>query len=339
MNVSLCQDKKMNKQELLAKCKELGIKGVSTKNKKEILDMLNLLQKEPNRRQGNPLLEELLSKTPKDKSRKVCKQCHVLGHGVTSTICAVNIDKQNKLKYKIKRYILSQNCLSENTIEDYCNTLSVMLEITPNMCKTLYHDIPIVEWLDRDMYIPDYIDHLNALTKPCNECQKPLLGVHVNTHRIWRGQEMCDTCWFTYAEERDATWTLVKQYRPMICVICNAIQKNIGERFHYDHVNMFDKKDSICTMVNEGIPIEDIYAEIDKCQILCLSCHHIVTDIENKLGFTRIKQHLTRSLNQGDLTEEEYATQSNQYQSMYEKKMKDIYDSLKKSIHVLSVIK
>lgn len=316
----------MNKQELLVKCKTLGIKGTSGKNKQELLDILTLHEPPPSKPNSNPIFEELLIKTPKDKTRKVCKNCHELGHGVSSTVCILNVDKNAKLKHKIKEFVLSQNCLSDKSTDDLFTDLCEVLHITPNTCKSLYNEIPICELIDREINVSEYMECL--LTKPCQQCNKPLRIIHSNSNRIWKGQEICDSCWFTYAEERDATWALVKQYRPIMCVICKAIQRNIGERFHYDHINMFDKKDSICSMVNEGIPIEDIYAEIDKCQILCLSCHHIVTDIENKLGFTRLKQHLTRSVNQGDLTEEEYSTQSNQYQSMYEKKMKDIYHKM-----------
>lgn len=92
---------------------------------------------------------------------------------------------------------------------------------------------------------------------------------------------------------------------------------------------MFDKGNSICSMVNEGNMIEDIYTEIDKCQILCLSCHHIVTDIENKLGFSRIKQILTRKLNNCEITEEEYTQQKIEIGEIYVKKMYEIYDELK----------
>jgi len=95
---------------------------------------------------------------------------------------------------------------------------------------------------------------------------------------------------------------------------------------------MFNKNDSICRMVNEGVNIEEIYAEIDKCQILCLSCHHIITDIEHKLGFTRIKTKLTRDLNQLEITEDIYNQQVAYYQEIYETKMKHIYKELKISI-------
>ena len=33
-------------------------------------------------------------------------------------------------------------------------------------------------------------------------------------------------------------------------------------------------------LLNEGNTLEEIYIEVDKCQILCLCCHHIVTDID-----------------------------------------------------------
>ena len=85
---------------------------------------------------------------------------------------------------------------------------------------------------------------------------------------------------------------------------------------------MFDKGNSICSMVNEGNIIDDIYIELDKCQILCLSCHHIVTDIENNLVFTRIKQNLTRKLNNFEITEEEYNQKKIEIGLIYVNKMR-----------------
>lgn len=276
------------------------------------------------------ILSELIRKTPKDKLRKVCKKCHELGHGITSTICKINIERQTKLKQKIKTYILSKNCLTNNTVEDYCNELSVILNITPNLCKSLYNEIPMIDLLEREINIKEYMEHIQTLTSTCHHCKKQLKCIHENTNRRWCGQDICDTCWSKYTEERNTVWECIKSYKSIQCVICNTRQINICERFQYDHLNMFDKKDSICSMVNEGTCIEEIYAEIDKCQILCLSCHHMVTDIENKLGFTRIKQYLTRSLNHGDITEREYAEQTETYQTLYEDKMKDIYKEIRK---------
>ena len=76
----------MNKSELLQLCKDMGIKGVSSKTKNEILLIINEKKQEiitepklPNRL-TDVVLNELISKTPKDKLRKVCKNCNEIGH-------------------------------------------------------------------------------------------------------------------------------------------------------------------------------------------------------------------------------------------------------------------
>ena len=321
----------MNRTELLQKCKELGIKGVSSKTKAELLSILQEIEKTQihSCTSLNDVFKELVNKTPKDKVRKVCKNCGDLGHGISSSLCKVNIDKNNKLKRRIKTYILSQNCLEDKTVDDYCAELSVLLYITPNACKTLYNEIPAVEWLDRQMDIGVYIENLGQSTKKCGQCDKNMICLQTNTHRIWKGVELCDTCWSTYGEVRRTTWEKVKKYRVIQCAICSSIQNHLAERYHYDHLNMFHKDQSVCTMVNEGSTLEEIYQEIDKCQILCLSCHHIVTDIERRFGFTRIKQTLTKSFNQGEMVEEEYCRHTQSYQKIYEEKMRSIYEELK----------
>lgn len=277
------------------------------------------------------VLHQLISQTPKDKNRKTCKQCHELGHGITSVHCKINIEKNLNLKQKIKRYMLSKNCLDGKSFEEHCEELSIMLCITPNLCKTLYNDIPFDELLDRPMNIEQYLTNLKV--NSCYECKKDLICVQQNTHRIWKGNLVCDSCWCRYAEHRKILWEQVKTYKPNICGICSREKLHNEERFHYDHINMFKKDTNICGMVNEGLNIEDIYTEIDKCQLLCLECHHIVTDIEHQLSFTRIKQSLTRSLNQGDLTQSMYEIQRLYYQDIYEKKMKSVYKLLKISFY------
>jgi hypothetical protein len=323
----------MNKSELIQKCKEMGIKGFSSKTKTEILLLIEEYQKKNNSNiSENKLIDvmkELIIKIPKDKQRKVCKNCNELGHNSTSSDCKLIIDKNNKLKLKIKNYILSQNCLEDKNIEDYCIELSVLLNITPNMCKSLYNEIPLNELLDRQMNINIYLTNINRLSKNCNECNKHMICIQTNTHRTWKENDICDTCWSKYEDYRKLIWEKIKAYKTIQCEICNNIQTHPSERYHYDHLNMFNKCNSICSMVNEGVNIEEIYSEIDKCHILCLSCHHIVTDIERKLGFSRIKQTLTKKLNQSEITEEEYNKQTLYYEKIYEEKMKFIYKELK----------
>ena len=326
----------MNRSELLKKCEEMEIKGVTSKTKSDLLLLIEKQEQKQERINSNitehkltGVMKELIIKTPKDKQRKVCKNCNELGHNTRSIICKFVIDKNNKLTQKIKNYILSQNCLEDKYIEDYCVELSVLLDITPNMCKSLYNEIPLNELLNRQININQYLNNINQLSQKCKDCNKNIIFIQINTHRLWKGDCICDTCWYKYEDHRQLIWEKIGAYKTIRCDICCSIKKYTSERYHYDHLNMFNKGNSICSMVNEGANIQEIYNEINKCSILCLSCHHIVTDIERKIGFTRIKQTLTKNLNQCEITEEEYNKQIAYYEKIYEEKMKFIYKELK----------
>jgi DNA-directed RNA polymerase subunit RPC12/RpoP len=181
------------------------------------------------------------------------------------------------------------------------------------------------------MDIAAYLQTIEQTSKQCGECSKTLMCIQTHTNRVWKEADICDTCWSTHSDVRDQLWEQIKQYRPIECAICSAKQLYVGERFHYDHLNMFDKDKSVCSMINEGMDVEDICREIDKSQILCLSCHHIVTDIERRFGFTRIKQALSRSLNQGEFSEEQYESEMAFYQQVYTEKMQNVYVELRNS--------
>ena len=95
----------MNKSDLLLKCKEMGIKGVSSKTKNEILLLIEKHEQKEEQLNSNitenkltDVLKELIKKTPKDKQRKVCKNCNELGHNTTSSNCKLIIDKNNNFK-------------------------------------------------------------------------------------------------------------------------------------------------------------------------------------------------------------------------------------------------
>jgi len=276
------------------------------------------------------VLIELLNKTPKNKKRKVCSQCHELGHGIVSMICKINIDKNNNLRNKIKEHILSQDLLTENNEE--LQELSKKFNISFHLCQKLYYEIPSEELLNRTIDIDLYLRTIKEKSIKCYECDKDLNCIQIKTNRIWKENKICDTCWCKYDDERNKLWEKVIKYKPIQCKICCSIKLYQGERYHYDHINMFDKDNSICNMVNEGIDIEDIYKEIDKCQILCLRCHHIVTELENKLGFTRMKMTLNKQIKYGKKTEEEYDKIKLSCQKIYKEKMLDIYEKIKVGI-------
>ena len=319
----------MNKKDLLLKCKELNIKGMNSKKKQDIIDVLNSAHHNRDKRLFNITLKQLLDNVKKDKVRKVCKQCNELGHGITSVICKININKNNKLRQKIKNYILENDCLFTKTVEEFSLELSVLLNISQNYCKYLYNEIPATELLNKHIDFNIYKTYVEKCIKICCQCTKNIICIKSTMMHIWKGKQLCYSCWHEYVDERLKMWEDVKKYRNIICTICLKTPLFAGDRFHYDHINMFDKQDNVCTMINEGQHMEDIYKEIDKCQILCFSCHAIVTDIENKIGFTRIKQLLTKNFNNNKISLTYYEEQLTVLKNMYEEKMTQIYEELK----------
>ena len=274
---------------------------------------------------GNVMVE-LTSITTVDKKRKVCKDCGLPGHNnKRQLICPIKIKEDNVKKYKIKKHIMNIDCLEDYDDDEMFELLAKTLGISVNSCKKLYSEISPGVWIDRKIDINKYIDNIHKCC--CLNCGNVILEFSKN--RIWKGKIYCDSCWDSRKGEREIMWEEIYKYREVKCYLCNALKTCKGERFHYDHLNMFDKTDSICCMVDRGDDMEDIFSELDKCQILCLSCHHIVTSIEQKCGFTRIKTSLTRKYNNGDISEEKYNEEKRRYQGIYELKMKSIYGELK----------
>jgi hypothetical protein len=159
----------------------------------------------------------------------------------------------------------------------------------------------------------------------CFDCQQEFREVCINTLKTWKGNKVCDHCYSTHNYEINKVWELVKQYKPHKCIFCGLTQNNIDDRFHYDHLNMFDKSNSVCDMIKNGEDIKLIYAELDKCQSVCINCHHKITFIEQKLGFTKAKRALTKAIKENG---KEYRLERKKLHNRYEKEMKVVYDNL-----------
>ena len=84
------------------------------------------------------------------------------------------------------------------------------------------------------------------------------------------------------------------------CSFCGAADR----RMHFDHINMFEKSNSISTMIYTGVSKEEIIAEINKCQLLCIHCHNKVTFMERKYGFMKQKRRFNKLLRAGSDVEE-----------------------------------
>ena len=93
--------------------------------------------------------------------------------------------------------------------------------------------------------------------------------------------------------EADYEFLKYKYYDP--CSFCGI---KSGKK-HFDHKNMFDKRECVGQMIEKGYNIEEIKVEIDKCQLLCVPCHKKVTAYENKCGFIAKKRLLNKNIRAG----------------------------------------
>jgi hypothetical protein len=153
--------------------------------------------------------------------------------------------------------------------------------------------------------------------------------------REWRGVKECLSCYSAHAYEIDLMWkTLIDpgaRCRFCECDVACAVH------FEFDHANMFEKGGSVCAMVRRGESVELIRAEIKKCQIVCKSCHWVVTELENRVGFRRAKTNMTRAAN-GSLKGGEKPTPETteklraEYSAMYTATIERLYPIIKSAI-------
>ena len=276
-------------------------------------------------------LIELMKKIKTKGKIKACKDCGELGHYNKKQLCCpLRIYNDELTMRKIKGLILEREYTIDDSIEDILVSISNVLDIGLNNCRTLYNKISPDELLYRKINIRDYIEGLPVIE--CNECKSPLYLTPRNNNYIWKREYVCDICWGNHEKERSYLWTKIREYKDNICYICNSKKENNYQRYNYDHINMFNKTKSIYTMVNEGYDLTEIYREIDKCQILCLECHNIVTDLENKLGFTRVKSSLSRSKNNGEISDDSYNEQREKYEKIYYDRMNKLYMDLREEL-------
>jgi len=128
---------------------------------------------------------------------------------------------------------------------------------------------------------------------------------------------ICDNC--THLSKLESPlWKEIQEYCTehgiISCNFCGK-RKEKDYRFHFDHLSIFDKSDNVCSMVNNKFKLNDIINEIQKCQLLCIHCHYIVTKIENYYGFICMKKRRSHT---------------DKLKACYKEKMEKVYEILKK---------
>jgi len=211
-------------------------------------------------------------------------------------------------------------------------TPSTLLKIS-NKIKNELYDIRI----DTDEYKEAFLEYSNDKLQECKECKKQIIAFQTNTLRTWKENLICDTCWMNpnKIKERQTLWEQTEKIYPRKCKCCNFEAKYdgrfSGERFHFDHKNLFDKGDTICCMINRGDSQEQINNELSKCDRLCKECHDMVTHIEKKYPFGRAKSLLTRRLNNYEITQEIYDKEKKKLEELYNSKIPCIYKFIRET--------
>jgi hypothetical protein len=328
-----------SKQELLEKCKELKLKSCTGKNKDELIKILEdsgyvfgkqeyIEIEEIEINPFNSVINQLCQLIKKDTRRKVCPNCHELGHDKASDKCLYNVDLDNKNREKIRQIILkNENDNDEKIAEE--------LGISIGKYRSLYNEIPLDEILvAQEITEEDMIQTLTRSSYECALCNKKQFNPYISGREWKEHKHICDICWLNFDKEREIIWNEIMEYtKKKNCNICNITKIHSTQRFHYDHINMFDKSDTIYNMVNKGCEISLIKEELEKCQLVCISCHSMITKIENKFIFTKIKSKLTRQLRRKQITEEEYNVECIKYNKIYEDKMTKIYSMIRENIY------
>lgn len=178
----------------------------------------------------------------------------------------------------------------------------------------------------------DVVTLIKELKHTCTYCSV----VFYSQPCIWKEKEYCEECHTKLFElNMIEIWEFIRDYsmkqQKDCCNLCKKkmiIDKDNIRRCHYDHINMFNKSNSICTMIHTGIDLETILDEIDMCQLLCISCHNIVTKIEHMCGFVRVKRAILKEYNEtnDDMKRGELIKK---YSRTYDQFMSSIYSLIK----------
>lgn len=230
--------------------------------------------------------------------------------------------------------LVRDNPLNPNWIE-----IAVIFNKTENYIKSIYNElVPADKHIEFCISVISELEVkqiINNLESKCYNCNKSIY----NSPLRWDSKVYCEDCHYElYNTEILERWNKIAEYSYKTgkgnCNICNKKYDFTNQslcKFNYDHKNMFEKSNTIYGMNKQGIKIEDIYKEIDLCQLLCISCHNIVTSIEQRTGFNRVKINITKEYNKtNDIEQKEKLMKY--YSEIYEKYMNSVYEIIKKLI-------
>jgi len=225
-------------------------------------------------------------------------------------------------------------CVHEGSLKPNWEEIAVLVDQSVSGCAKKYNESVSTEEQVQNCILrisnSDIMQLVSEKSVNCETCNEVLYMPLIE----WRGVKECNKCHSLHKDDIDVLWKTINPYT--VCLYCNR-KSSCDNPFHYDHLNMFEKGDSVCAMVKRGASVEDIVIEITKCQVLCKSCHELVTHFENILGFRRLKVNLTRESNgtckSGELIDDkEVVVKQAEYAEIYKQTFAQLYPKIKELV-------
>jgi hypothetical protein len=252
-----------------------------------------------------------------------CSVCNAVGHTKSSKECPMYIPFWNKeTEEKLIQIIDEYTDINWEEVSE-------KMGLSISNCKNKYTELcPLDKKLKNkltkltDDFIYNLLEENKKFCEVCNKFQYNYLST-------WKGKKECDEC-YQHDSEIKETWRQVNKFcienKITHCAFCNK-EKTFKTSFNYDHNNMFDKLECVGTLIYRGEEIDIILNEVQKCQLLCVSCHAVVTKIEQRLGFTSIKINMNK-----EYSDEELEIKKKEYSDLYSKHMYPIYEKIRNKI-------
>ncbi len=226
------------------------------------------------------------------------------------------LNKSSKIVFKSSKIVFktSKNCFRKFAVMITCPKCKKQFKILEShekchggiclTCGEQYNDLrdhaercPVVK-------LNLFINNKNYNTQAifCMLCRTPFFTQ--KKLKSWKGCLLCVDCMKNpmIIQEQKLLRNMLHCHlictKQTQCAHClkSVLQSEIGRSlstladFEFDHVNSFNKSESVGHMCLQGCDFSDIINEMKKCRVLCISCHDAVTCVQTNNGLLRLKK-------------------------------------------------
>ena len=111
-------------------------------------------------------------------------------------------------------------------------------------------------------------------TKICTKCKQelPLEQFSWRSKAAGTKRSECKSCQNAYMRMKyQQKKEIVQQLKSTQC--CAKCHENRGYMLDYHHIDPSVKEDTVARMISNNYTLDRVYAEIEKCVVLCSNCH------------------------------------------------------------------